>query len=73
LNLNYRGSNRVTIDPNRYDFSTDDHPWFGEGNFWRNVFTVIGGVNAGFGYGGKEFMINFKGSGFLIAPPASKQ
>jgi len=66
LDLEYKGNNRVEIKSNRYDFDTGAakrHPWVGKNSqFFRNVFTKVGNINAG---SGTPYMINFHGLGII--------
>ena len=68
LQLTYQDNGFVLITPNTYDFSNEGHPWFG-GSFWRNVATVLGGINDGIGApNAQQFNIIFQGQTYVGFP-----
>jgi hypothetical protein len=70
LKLIYQGGNKVSIEPNMYNFDVGadvGHPWFkSTSGFVRNIGTVFGNIVAGPGTG---FNINFKGNATLNFNP----
>ena len=72
IKLRYNVGKEVSILPNEYNFergARENRPWMKDAKgFLRNVFTMLGGLNASM-YGGKDYMINFTGTATLRALP----